>query len=612
MLIASMYPCPNDGGSLHDYSFALVRIDKSNLSTSPICTLPSRDVYAYEEGKCNTEKHSGSSHLPYRSLAMGFRELSTVPSAVTSWVFPTPSPSYNKAHIFEMLTHLKALDALPTAADQRRLVRDGFVRFVPHQEAHAGLAVHTSPFDTGFFVTLDGGGDAGDPRDSVFGLFGGGSGLRLHWQADATRESVSWFHERLTEYFGFNSLDNGKVSGLAGYGRVIDSILDYFEGLVVGRDPRSPQLRIRRNSPTHPDFLRANLDNFAFDKLINPAPGHLSLIEDLAGYRPVDVAASGEFFFRRLVTRAVFSLIDEHDVPRNGCFSGGVFNNVRLNQDLSKALQSRAHFSMAPGDAGLALGAALVSVSEQRDFRVKTAFIGPSFSQSEIERTLVEFQLPVRECNMEMIAKLIAEGSVVGWFVGRAEYGPRSLGARSILGDPRSQTIKARLNQLAKRRDFFMPFAPAVLFEHAASITDETFSSPYMQVAVDVSSKGRQLVPAAVHVDGTARVQTVSIEANPAFHSLISAFMELTSVPAVLNTSFNRHGISTISTPRSAIEHLLQGCVEHLYLDGYLVSRSDFSPEITTEAVIEEENTLLSDFTYSLRSKHTSISRGLR
>jgi len=606
VLIASMYPCPFDHGSLHDYNFALIRFNGREARTLRSISLPTDDVYAYEEGKCNTEKHSGSSHFPRRSFAMGFAELVVSPESVDAWVFPTPSPAYDLANIFYMLHYVKAIDSVPSLSEQQDLVAAGFVRFVPHQEAHAGLAAFTSPFEEGFFFTLDGGGDPGDPRDSVFGVFSGGQGLETVWESTPSPLNVSKFHDRLTEYFGFREQDNGKVSGLAAYGRVDQRILDYFESSLIWANDR-PLVKVPRIRRTPTRFREVSLDKFDIDRHINPNPGYLQMVQDLAEFSPVDVAASGEHFFRELVKANLHQLLDKHDVPRNGCFSGGVFNNVRLNQDLAKHDEFRAHFSMAPGDAGLALGAALVSSSNYQDFRVKSAFLGPSFSRSRTEELFQEFGLPCQETSLEDVAGLIADGRIVGWFAGRGEYGPRSLGARSILGDPRSPIIKARLNQLAKRRDFFMPFAPAVLSEHVESLVSEAHSNPYMQVAVDVSESARLRIPAAVHVDGTARVQVVECDKNPTFYALISAFYKVTGVPAVLNTSFNRHGISTISTPRAALEHLLQGCVEYLYLDGFLVSRSDYVAEISGSERVRGEDELLAEFATSLGSKHNDL-----
>jgi len=606
VLIASMYPCPFDPGSSHDYSFALVRFNEgSSPQVAPLALAPD-DVYAYEEAKCNTEKHSGSSHFPYRSLSMGFAQLNERPEDVTAWVFPTPSPQYDMTQLFQVLFHLKALDSVPLPSEQQALIHAGFVRFVPHQEAHAGLAVYTSPFKNGFYFTLDGGGDAGDPRDTVFGSFGDKRGGLVHaWEAGASRHSLSWFHERLTEYFGFNQLDNGKVSGLAAYGHVNSDILDYFSALLDDRDPRRPLVAVVRTERTPTNFSSAALDNFSFNKLVNPAPGRLAMISDLREFSPFDVAATGEYFFRNLIKKSVETLLEEHAVPRNGCFAGGVFNNVRLNQELSEASGFRSHFSMAPGDAGLALGAALVSIAQTDDHRIANPYLGPSFTRTQILRLLDEFNLPCREVGVEDVARLISEGSIVGWFVGRGEYGPRSLGARSILGDPRDTEIKARLNQLAKRRDFFMPFAPAILEESMPEISGSD-ANPYMQVAVHLSADARALIPAAVHVDGSSRVQVVSKATNAEFHSLITSFRKLTGVPAVLNTSFNRHGIATIGTPRLAIEHLLQGCVEHLYIDGLLLSREDFRPSIERLELAQSEDALLAELSGNIKKSHAS------
>jgi carbamoyltransferase len=599
-----MYPAPFDSGWRHDHSFALLRTKGYDVTRYRHFSIPPENAYAYEEGKCNSEKHSGSSHFPRRALAMGFKQLSCEPANVDAWVFPTPSPGYDFANIFNLLLYLKAIDSLPIKSEYDSFIQSGYIRFVPHQEAHAGISVYTSSFERGCFFTLDGGGDAGDPRDSVFGTFGeNGPGLNLKWESIESPDSVTVFHNRLTEYFGFNQHDNGKLSGLAAYGHIDSKIVGYLEESLRWEDGR-PLLSVPRIHKTRTNFSSASLDKFDFDKLVNPNPGHLKMISDLKHFSPLDVAASGEHVFRKLVLKTALSLVERHGVTKNICFSGGAFNNVRLNQELSTATGLRSHFSMAPGDSGLALGAALVSLAKYTDTRVKSALLGPSYSRSHTEHLLREFSLPHRPVNVDEVAQLIANGFIVGWFSGRAEYGPRSLGGRSILGDPRSKFIKARLNQLAKRRDFFMPFAPAVLSEHVHAITPEDVASPYMQVAVTLTSVGENLIPAASHVDGSCRMQVVTRDDNPVFHRLISSFFNLTGVPALLNTSFNRHGISTISTPRSAIEHLLQGCIEHLYIDGLLVSRTDFDPDIAPLEEVLGEDELLNQFSDSLVERH--------
>jgi carbamoyltransferase len=163
------------------------------------------------------------------------------------------------------------------------------------------------------------------------------------------------------------------------------------------------------------------------------------------------------------------------------------------------------------------------------------------------------------------------KGFIVGWFQGRAEYGPRSLGNRSILADPTKINSKLKVNQLLKKRDWFMPYAPSVSYEFINQITDDNFYSPYMQSAFNIKDSFKKKIPAAVHVDGTSRIHVVKRNENKLYWTLLNEVKKINGMPIVLNTSFNRHGISTISSPRQAIEHALEGCMDYLVINNYLV-----------------------------------------
>ena len=180
-----------------------------------------------------------------------------------------------------------------------------------------------------------------------------------------------------------------------------------------------------------------------------------------------------------------------------------------------------------------------------------------------------------RVCEAEMVksaAQAIVDGRVVGWFQGRAEFGARALGARSVLADPRNPDSKSRINQLLKKRDWFMPYAPAIMEEYAGEYLKVPCHSPYMTLAFDSVEGAVEKVPSAIHVDGSVRPQVVRRDDNPLFHDMIGEFHRLTGVGMVLNTSFNRHGVPIVATPRHAIEHLLEGVVDVLFLGGYEVT----------------------------------------
>jgi carbamoyltransferase len=238
---------------------------------------------------------------------------------------------------------------------------------------------------------------------------------------------------------------------------------------------------------------------------------------------------------------------------------------------------------MAPNDAGLSLGAALYVLDEAYRINPKievprqiSAHLGPEFSDSEILNELklwpVTYSSPL-DLN-KSAAKSIADGKVVGWFQGKQELGPRALGSRSVLGNPKDKAIKAKVNQVLKKRDWFMPYAPSCLFEHSQEYFTDGPNAQFMSFALTpkTDSLPNEVIANISHVDGTSRAQFVKIEDNSGFHDLISEFYKISGVSILLNTSFNRHGIATISSPKQALEHLVCGNVEELYIGGYKVN----------------------------------------
>lgn len=231
---------------------------------------------------------------------------------------------------------------------------------------------------------------------------------------------------------------------------------------------------------------------------------------------------------------------------------------------------------IAPHDAGLALGAMFFE-RHRRDYKRPpfplNPYLGPSFSFDIIQKAIEEYDFSILcpEDIHVMVANALAMSKVVGWFQGRSEFGARALGARSVLADPRNPASKTRLNHLLKKRDWFMPYAPSVMVEHGSLFFEDFHANPYMNVAFRVRREVASKIPAAIHVDGTCRAHTVSMELNPSFHNLISRFYEATNIPMILNTSFNRHGIPMIATPKQALQHLAEGAIDALAIDGFFI-----------------------------------------
>ena len=274
---------------------------------------------------------------------------------------------------------------------------------------------------------------------------------------------------------------------------------------------------------------------------------------------------------------------------------------------------------MSPGDSGLALGGIFsenIKLKEKPSKHGITPIIGPSFSDKEILETIKTFNVNFsKPKNLSKdIATSVKNGSIVGIFQGKAEYGPRSLGSRSILADPRKKISKFKLNQKIKKRDWFMPFAPAILDKDYKDFFDDEYPSLYMQKAIRVKEKFKKLIPSAVHVDGTCRVQYVDKKIFSNFWKIISEFKKITNLPMVLNTSFNRHGISTLSSPRQAIEHLLEGNIDILYLSKFKIKFTKNRIEKRKNFVYQIEKNLLAkqNLLWLQKNKHLMSDKSIR
>lgn len=562
MIIASLYPCPFDPQDRHD----------------PNCSIiTSTEIYAYEEDKLTSIKNDPTVRFPERSLMMGLKQLNILPSDVNIWVFPEPSffPSEDNFYLFFSWIFKAYLGE----RDQFSKWFNDRVRFVKHHLSHAAIGVYTSNYTECNFITQDGGGDGGDFRDFTFGYFNNGN-FKLIRQRSSYNNICS-FHSFITDAIGFSGGEQGKTGGLAAYGKVKLDLLDELEkifyinnGEIIFNRNRIGRSTVKLSKVKPQEYNRA--------KIFNQYPSLTNIYLLSKKYLPQDIAATGEFLVQKTFLTFVTTLLSTSPYKQT-VFSGGLFQNVGLNSYLREKLGSaNVHIPMAPADSGLSLGAALVVANELSDRNIlKTPstfspFIGPSFSIGEISELLKIFNLDFSAPTKlpYEIAKLVSEGCIIGIFHGRAEYGPRSLGSRSIIADPRSIATKSRLNQTLKRRDWFMPYAPAILSEKIDEWLQEPQMSPYMQFAPRIKSQMRDLIPAAVHTDGSARVQSVEKEISPFFWKIINSFNDITGIPIILNTSFNRHGISTISSPRQAIEHLLQGCVDYLVIENFLISAS--------------------------------------
>lgn len=296
-----------------------------------------------------------------------------------------------------------------------------------------------------------------------------------------------------------------------------------------------------------------------------------------------DVAASAQKILEEVITRYFNYLLSKYKTTKI-VLAGGIFLNITFNRILAERDDvSSIYIHPFPSDGGTAAGAALELYARLSGKNVNlpltSTALGAEFTDKEIEEILIAHNNKInytKELNLaQYAASLISNGYVIGWFQGRAEWGPRALGQRSVLGDPRNINIKDRLNRYLKKRDWFMPFAPSILEEYAKDYFENSFYVPFMTFSFRVKDDKKKIIPAVIHKDGTARPNMVRKKENPLYYELIREFFNITGVPVVLNTSFNRHGLPIVHSPQHAIDHLLWGCVDILIIGNFVIRRKN-------------------------------------
>jgi carbamoyltransferase len=442
------------------------------------------------------------------------------------------------------------------------------VVFVGHHDAHAASAYFLSPFERAAVLIMDGFGD--ECSTSVY--HAKGATLR-RITTNRFFDSVGIMYSMLTKYLGFRTIhDEGKVMALAAYGS--DTLWPELRAMVELLP--DGQYRIRERFFGYHRHGELQPVSREFVRRFGPP----RRAEDPIEQRHMDIARALQLTLEETVLH-VARHVRRHLGERTLCLAGGTALNCLANQRvLEEAGFDQVFVPPNPNDAGAALGAALAVAcrgSGRREPRgPASAFCGPAYDDETADRALRRTGLAVHGCTdvAETAARLLTRGNMVGWFQGAAEMGPRALGNRSILGDPRDPFLPERLNQRVKRREYFRPYAPAVLMERTSELFEGTLpASPYMSFAPRARPSVREFIPAVLARDGTARLQTVTREANPRFHSLISAFAEATGIPAVLSTSFNCQE-PTVCTPDDAVSTFMRCGLDALIMGDRMVCRS--------------------------------------
>ena len=466
----------------------------------------------------------------------------------------------------------------------------GQVHWIEHHMAHLSSAFHVSPFEEAAVVSVDG---FGDFASTAWGM-GRGTHIDILGKVYFPH-SLGVFYQAMTQFIGFpNYGDEYKVMGLAPYGK--DAYPKQMEQLVRLLDKGRFELDLR--------YFRHHTEKVAYEwENGSPHVGSLFTphLEELFGpvrqagealeQRHIDIAHSTQAMYERAFFHLLNHLHRQVDCDRltiaGGCGMNSVANGkVRLNTPFRSV-----YIQSAAGDAGGAIGAALTTWHSQQTAAASTrgpvhdhAYWGPSFSNDEIKTqidsrnndiedagcTVEQFHDPQALCNVT--AEAVADGQVVGWFQGRLEWGPRALGNRSIIGDPRRSDMKDILNLKIKRRESFRPFAPSVLRDRVPAWFEQDDDVPFMMQVYKIREEKRAQIPAVTHVDGTGRLQTVYESTNPRYHALISAFERLTGVPMVLNTSFNENE-PVVCRPEEALDCFLRTKMDMLVMGDWMIRR---------------------------------------
>jgi carbamoyltransferase len=461
---------------------------------------------------------------------------------------------------------------------------------IEHHQAHLASTLYCSPFERAALLSADGLGDFAST------MWGTGSGSRMKIDGVVTfPHSLGLFYSAVTQYLGFLKFgDEYKVMGLAAYGEPeqLEQLRDMVRfdassggnGFKLGLDYFS-------HHRTGPEMSWAEADKTptlgklfsdGMEKRLGPARGPEQDLEQ----RHRDLAASLQARLEEVYLGMLKKLAARTGL-KSVCLAGGVaFNCVANGKIFDVTPFERVYVHPAAGDAGLAVGAAFYVwhqiLGKPRSFVMDHANWGPEYSHEEVRRAidsngLAKEGYAIAELKEEELMKraaaIIADGKILGWFQGRAEWGPRALGNRSIVADPRRPEMKEILNQRIKHRETFRPFAPSILAEATADYFEKSYASPFMTLAYAVRPEKREKIPAPTHVDGTGRLQTVSREANPRYHALISAFRDLTGVPVVLNTSFNDNE-PIVCRPEEAIDCFQRTQMDALVLGDFLITRS--------------------------------------
>ncbi|HMD08446.1 MAG TPA: carbamoyltransferase C-terminal domain-containing protein [Candidatus Acidoferrum sp.] len=567
-----------------------------NASAAIVCE--GRLVAAVEEERFNRVKYAAgfpaqAIHYCLKEAGLELKDIDHVavprnPYARlgTKLFYAMRMPSFARERI-KVLTKFTGIpEALAQAFDMDPARVGAKFHRVEHHQAHLASAFFVSPFERAALLSADGLGDFAST------MWGNGSGSRMKiGGAIAFPHSLGLFYSAVTQYLGFLKFgDEYKVMGLGAYG--VPDQLGAFRKIVHAHgDGFRLELDYFTHHRTGPEMSWAEADKTPvqgklfseeMEKLLGPKRNPEEPLEQRHKNLATALQARLEEMYLGMLKK-----LAERSGLKAVCLAGGVaFNCVANGKIFDNTGFEQVYVHPAAGDGGLAVGAAYYVwhqiLGKPREFVMDHAYWGPGYTREEIRHAIDANGLARNGCRVEELAEgdlmqrtaaIVADGKILGWFQGRAEWGPRALGNRSIVADPRRPEMKEILNRRIKHREIFRPFAPSILAECTGEWFEKSHPSPFMTLAYGVRPEKRDKIPAPTHVDGTGRLQTVTREANPRYWSLIKAFDQLTGVPVVLNTSFNDNE-PIVCRPEEALDCFQRTQMDALVLGDFLITRS--------------------------------------
>ena len=570
-----------------------------NASAAMVCG--GRLVAAVEEERFNRVKYAAG--FPAQAIRYCLKAAGLQPSEIdhvavprnpyarlaTKLFYALRMPSFARERAKVLVKFQGIPEALAQALDtDPKKFRAQFHR-VEHHQAHLASSFYCSPFERAALLSADGLGDFAST------MWGTGSGTQMKIAGAVTfPHSLGLFYSAVTQYLGFLRFgDEYKVMGLAAYGQ--PEQLQLFRDIVrFSEDANGDAFRLGLDYFCHhrtgPEMSWAEADRTptlcrlfseAMEKRLGPARAPEQALEQCHRNLAASLQARLEEVYLGMLRKLAGCT-----GLKTVCLAGGVaFNCVANGRIFDTTPFEQVYVQPAAGDGGLSVGAALFVwhqvLGKPRSFVMDHAYWGPEYSHEEIRSAVDSSGLTQKSCAiaelaedelMQRAAAIIADGKILGWFQGRAEWGPRALGNRSIVADPRRPEMKEILNRRIKHREPFRPFAPSILAEATSEYFEKSHTSPFMTLAYAVRPEKRETIPAPTHVDGTGRLQTVTREANPRYHALISAFRDRTGVPVVLNTSFNDNE-PIVCRPEEAIDCFQRTQMDALVLGDFLITR---------------------------------------